>query len=172
MTYLENLQQELFYLIAPSGFAHKYYSFYEAHPEVEKELEVDQELLEKALLASGLDFRFIRASGFFESLEKYDDLEIGLSVAIHNSKLEFMLVLKTAERRIEWPFWGLAAEIELLRDADFEYFPRNPKLPVSSLDSLEETVNFGVTLYKQVKNLILSHRTAVVNEGFWNEVAA
>jgi hypothetical protein len=177
MTYLEDLRQELFYLLAPSGFASKYYGFYEAHREMEKELGVsfDQELLQKTLLASGLDFKFIGTKDFFESLEKFEGLEIGLNVASHNSKIEFVLVLKTADRRIEWPFWGLAAEIELLRDSDFEYFPRNPKLPVSSSETLEDTINFGVTLYKQVKDLILSHYkgwTPAVNAAFWDEAAA
>ncbi|MEI6046780.1 MAG: hypothetical protein WCS37_20715 [Chloroflexota bacterium] len=189
MTYLQELQQELFYLIAPSGFAGKYYHFYEAHSEVQREsglaFDFDHQwivpperladMLEETLLASGLDFKFSGAGDFFESLEKFEGLEIGLKVALHNSKIEFMLVLKTTDRRIEWPFWGLAAEIELLRDADFEYFPRNPKLPVSSPETLAEAVNFGVTLYNQVKGLILSHHqgwTLAVSQSFWNQAAA
>ncbi len=176
MAYLENLQQELFFILAPTRFSSKYYGFYETHSQIEVEpgVRFGLELLEEALLTSGLTFKYIGTEDFFETLEKWEGLEIGLKVALHNAKIKFVLVLKTGGRCIEWPFWGLAAEIELLRDSDFEYFPRNPKLPVSNPESLKETVNFGLTLYKQVREAILSHKkewsekTMVICECYWS----
>jgi hypothetical protein len=159
MPNLENLQEELFYILSSVDFGNRYYGFYEAHFDVKSQPDVNfyQEFLETTLLATGLDFKYSEEEEVFEYVDKRDKLEINLKVTIQNSKAAFALVLKTGGRAVEWPFWGLAAEVELLRDPDFEYFPRNPRLPATDPDTLQETVNFGVVLYKQAREAIFAH---------------
>jgi hypothetical protein len=178
MAYLETLQEELFDLLASLNFANKYYGYYETHFEIKSITSVsfDREFFEASLLASGLDFRFNEDEEVFEYVDKRNKLEINLKCTLKDCQVACVLVLKTRGRAVEWPFWGLAAEVELLRDPDFEYFPRNPKLPVSNLEDLQEAINFGVALYRQIREELFvyaeNEKNRAAKKRFWNRAAA
>lgn len=160
MTDRETLYAKLVELLTSIDFDRRYYDFYLSHRQNERKSMpgASQKDYEAALAITGLDFKYVKKDRFFSHIEKWENGDVGLKVAFPHSTVELILSVGIKDEKIGGPFPKLAREIGQRRDPDFSPSPASPKLPFSNEDELREAVRFGVSLFEDAKQVILSHK--------------
>lgn len=157
MTVKERLSSKLPELMLKIYFDKKYYEYYENCKNREKMTGCKREVFEAALSASYLKFKYYKKEDFFSYKEMHQKCEYILNIAFPYSTVELILSIKTKNGVIGGPFSKLAREVAQMRDPSFEYSPPYPKIPFSNIDELQEVVKFGVLLFEDAKQVILSY---------------
>lgn len=154
----ETLEGKLLELLAKIDLAKRYYGYYESHRDrEEKEMPgAGSEDFKAALATTPLDFKHSKKENFFSHTERHGSCTLIFNVAFRYSAVEFILSVKTKHGVIGGPYASLAYDVGQLRDPNFSPDPVYPKLPFSNADELREVVQFGVSLFEEVKPLILS----------------
>ncbi len=153
-----NESSQLLKLLASLKLDELYYSFYESHKHHEdaKERNITHSQLRQVFAELEFPVVFDKTEKFYLHRES-DENTIELCTALlHGSYIEFVLSVDVAEDHIGGPVPMLARRVAQLRDPNFEYSPRSPKLPASNLESLRETLAFGISLFKSIKATLQS----------------
>ena len=153
----EALDAKLVELLAGIDFAGRYYAYYAAVRQRARMPDVSQQELVEALAATSLDFKYNKKEKFFAHQEQTATCLVGLNIGFPISSAEFILNVKAAPGWLGGPYSVLARRIERLRDPDFEHDPYYPTLPFGNRDELRETVNFGVGLWQEAKQVIAAY---------------
>lgn len=157
MTVQNSLSSKITDLLSKIDFDKRYYEYYENCRSRRKMTSCSREDFETALSSTSRGFKYYKKENFFSYKEMHQKGEFILNVAFPYSTVEFILSIKTKDGAIGGPFSKLAREVAQLREPSFEYSPPYPKIPFSNLDELLEVVKFGVLLFEDAKQVILSY---------------
>jgi hypothetical protein len=114
--------------------------------------------LSAALASTGLEFRFERNEKFFGHSETTAGYRFILNALSTDARLELVLGLKTASGEvIGGPYAFLARNIGLLSGRSMPEGAPYPPLPFCDQTTLAESVQFGVSLFKDVRRAILAN---------------
>ena len=156
----ETATTQLLDFLESIGFARRYYAYYERVRGRGRAAVVSSEMLEGALAATGLDFKYRAREKFYQYREERGGIEVGLNVAFPSSLVEFILVCKTGAGHIGAPYTQLARDIMVRADPNFTFSPPSPKLPFSNEQELREALAFGVGLFQETKEVLLERGMA------------
>lgn len=151
----ESAKQRLIHALVGIHFSERYYRYYEQTCHRSPQKFMAHENIVKALISTGLDFKFDTREKFFYHREKHDAFQISLHVAFTSSAVEFILAVKTPVGHIGGPFSLLAEEVALRHDAGFSYSPPYPDPLFSDLQELREVILFGTSLFEDAKQAFL-----------------
>ena len=163
MTNREVLTERLLGLLAQIDFDRHYFGYYLAHADRKSSPMRAPSItaLKDALNQTALDFAYKSRERFFAHTEQHQQCVVGLNVALLGSSVEFILSVRTDAGYIGGPFPELARQVARKRDPEFTVSPASPKLPFSNEDQLREVVGFGVSLFEDA-------RDAIVSAGDWD----
>ena len=150
--------QKLLALLAAIEFDKRYFHFYETHKSAwGKDLPGHgRALFESVLQTSGLTFVYRAKENFFHHEERQRALMLTLNVSFSPFAADFILAIKTPTAVVGGPYAALAYNIGRWRDASFQYSPRAPRLPFSTMVELNEAISLGVTLFTETKSKLLT----------------
>ena len=152
----ETLTAKLLELLAGMNFASRYYEYCDRYSNRGPMPSYGRRDLETALATTSLEFQYHSKERFFS--HRANDEVVGLNVAFPHSKVELILTLATAAGDIGGTFAELAEQVALEQDPDFEHSPPYPLLPFSNEAELREAVQFGVSLFLDARQAILSYQ--------------
>jgi len=160
MTDRDAMQEKLTELLAAAGFDAKYYSFYaaqQAKHQGKGMSDANRSTFAAVLESTGLSFKYHAGEKFFEHTDPESSPPARLKIAFSTTRVELILGVKTAHGFVGGPFSVLAAAVGKSRDPSFSHTPPYPKLPFSNENELKEAVDFGVSLYGDVKARVARH---------------
>jgi hypothetical protein len=154
--YKQDSERKLLKALQKIDFDKKYYQYYEScsnRPEKSK-LKLDD--FESVLMSSSLDFKYDKREKFFGHKEIVAKYDVVFNIAFPYSCVELILSIKVDKPcKVGGPFPALARKIATLNNPNFNYSPYSPILPFSNYIELQDTVNFGITLFEEVKQVLL-----------------
>ncbi|HAG83791.1 MAG TPA: hypothetical protein DCL61_22245 [Cyanobacteria bacterium UBA12227] len=156
MTVQNKLSSKFYELLAGINFEKRYYEYYENCRGREKMAGYNRQDCEAVLASTSLEFKYYKKENFFSHKQVYKKNEFILNVAFPYSTVELIFSVKAKDEVIGGPFSLLARQVAQLREPNFEYSPPYPKIRFSNLDELQEAVKFGISLFEDVKQVILS----------------
>jgi hypothetical protein len=110
------------------------------------------------LASTGLEFRFERNEKFFGHSETAAGYRFILNALFTDARLEWVLGLKTASGKvIGGPYALLARNIRLRSGRSVPEGAPYPALPFCDQTTLAESVQFGVSLFNDVRHAILAN---------------
>ena len=150
---------KLLKLLEKIGFSQKYYDYYAKNSEFiysnQKHFTCTIKDFAAVLSTTALDFKYKKNERFFHHKQNYGKCELILNVAFPYTSVELIFYVKNEHEYVGGPFPKLAREVAQLSDPHFKYSPAAPKLPFSNRDELQQAVNFGVSLFKEIKQAII-----------------
>jgi hypothetical protein len=150
---------QLLKLLEKIDFSRKYYDYYAKNSELiysnQKRFTCTIKYFAAVGSTTALDFKYKTNERFFHHKQNYGNCELILNVAFPYSSVELIFYVKNEHGYVGGPFPKLAREVAQLSDPHFKYSPAAPKLPFSNKDELQQAVNFGISLFKEIKQAII-----------------
>jgi len=158
MTKSQLLTEQALEVLAKIDFAGRYYDYYKSRAEIEKKgnSTLNQEDFETVLSQSGMKFKYVKKDKFFSCKEISRSLSFELKIAFPYSTVELILSIKDGTEYFGGPFARIARQVAQVADPSFSPYPASPKLPFSNVEELQEAIQFGISLFKEVKITLLS----------------
>jgi len=157
---------KLLKLLEKMGFSQKYYDYYAKNIEVvfstQKRFTGTIKDFAAVLSTTSLDFKYLKNERFFHHRQNHGRGELILNISFSYSSVELIFYVKNGPEIIGGPFTKLAREVAQLSDPNFKYSLAAPKLPFSTRVELQQAVDFGVSLFKEIKQ-------AIINEEWWQK---
>ncbi|MBD2609890.1 hypothetical protein H6G94_01130 [Nostoc punctiforme FACHB-252] len=155
---------QLLELLNQINFSQKYYDYYAKSKEnsSQEKSVLKTEDFAAALSSTSLDFSYNKKERFFHYEENNNKWQFELNISFSKSYIE--LILSVENELLGYaggPFPKLAREAAQLSNPNFQYSPASPKIPFSNREELQEAVNFGVSLFEEIKQAILSKQNLV-----------
>lgn len=150
------LSRKLIEVLATVDFATRYYSFCDSQRAKVGETALTFKDFEAALRTMPLSVRYNSKEKFFLHEQADGPLHFSLRVAFTVSSIEMMLYLGIERAIVGGPFSVLAKQVAQLHNPNFNHSPAYPKLPFSDAEKLVDALQFGVSLFQDVKRAILS----------------
>ncbi|WP_407889377.1 hypothetical protein [Scytonema sp. NUACC26] len=155
----EKLSNQLIRVLNAINFSQRYYNFYEQKKEAisshKKKSMASYEDLAAALSSISQDFKYYKKENLITYKETFDKWEFVLNIAFTFSYVELILSIKNEHEYAGGPFPKLAREAAQLSDPEFKYSPASPKIPFSNPTEFLSAVNFGISVFQEVKQAIL-----------------
>lgn len=145
-------------LLRGIDFGRRYYTFCDQHAGKSADKAITRADYERALTATGLTFRFDHREQFFGHRETVGELGLTFNVLIRHGDLELVLAIDGANGRTGGTFHGLAHQVQLLDDPEFQHSPKYPRVPFHTHDELETAARFAIDLYRDVRALVTEER--------------
>jgi hypothetical protein len=154
--YRQESERKFLKILQKIDFDKKYYQYYENCSNRLEKSNLKLDAFESVLISSSLDFKYDKREKFFGHKETVAKHDVVFNVAFPYSCVELILSVKVAEScKVGGPFPALARKVARLNDPNFNYSPYSPVLPFSNYVELQDTVNFGIALFEEVKQKLL-----------------
>lgn len=152
----DSLSTELIKLLEQVDFGRRYFDCYAAISAREGRVvfEVDRTTAEAVLAEAGLGFKYFTKESFFRYREKRRGYNLLFHVSFRYSSMECGFYIRGDWGVIGGPWSVLARQVIEMREPNFEPSPAAPKLPFSTMAELREVVDFGVSLFREVRDVI------------------
>ncbi|MEC4815532.1 MAG: hypothetical protein SAK29_19985 [Scytonema sp. PMC 1069.18] len=155
----EKLSNQMIQVLNAIHFPQRYYNFYEQKKEAisshKKKSMASHKDLVAAFSSMSLDFKYYQKENLMTHKEKFEQWELVLNIAFTFDYVELILSIKNEHEYAGGPFPKLAREAAQLLDPEFKYSPASPKIPFSNLTEFLSAVNFGISVFQEVKQAIL-----------------
>jgi hypothetical protein len=151
----EKLSKELLYLLKKIDFADRYYQFYETTRDRPK-MKDFKDQLKDILSSTNPPFKYVRKEDFYVYREDHEACIFFLKASFRYSQIEWILEIELGEHYLGGPFTFLAEQAKQIDDPDFAYAPLAPRPHFSDLEELREAVDFGVSLFEDTKEAVLT----------------
>ena len=149
---------KLIVLLHGIDFGRRYYAFCDEHKGKSPDRAIARADYEQALAATGLSFSFDAREKFFGHRETAGELKLTLNVLIGHGDLELVLAIESPRGKTGGTFHGLAYQVQLLDQPEFQHSPKYPRIPFHSSQELQAAAQFAVGLYQQARALIIEER--------------
>ena len=139
-------------------FDQRYYQFFEDHKNVEEILDINaaRVITGNALKAVTQTAKYDTKEKFFRFQEEVPPYTISYTIAFgHGTKIELICTIRSAEGKAGGTAHGIARKVARLRDPNFEYSPRYPRLPYGNEDELNEAIKFSLSLFNDIKHVVV-----------------
>lgn len=143
-------------LLTRIDFGGRYYDFCDRHAGAHPDPRLSHADHEKAISATGLDFKYDKRERFFGHRESIKGTTLYLNISLAHPDVELILAFDTPVGRVGGTFQGLAAAAEALSRPGCQHQPPYPRLPFRTFDDLHDALQFGVGLYNEVRALIIA----------------
>lgn len=150
------LSDKLIRLLSKVNFDSRYYEYYESCKDRSSGIKMKPDVLAPLLETQGLDFEYNKKEKFYSHKEDHEQFTLVFNIALLQSSLEMLLYLNVGSETVGGPFPRLARQVAVLSRPDFKYAPASPKIPIESLDDASQAINFGVSLFEDARQSILS----------------
>jgi hypothetical protein len=152
----QKLGQKLFKTLRRINFDKKYYGYCESHSDRTEKSNLKLSDFESVLMSTSLNFKYDKREKFFGHKETLENHTIVFNIAFSSCRVEIILSIIVNEScTIGDPFSALARRVARLDDPNFEYSPRYPEFPFSNYLELQDAVNFGISLFEEIKQGLL-----------------
>jgi hypothetical protein len=143
---------KLLKILQKINFDKKYYQYYEECSNHSEKSNLKLDDFESVLMSIPLDFKYDKREKFFGHKTTVLEHDVIFNVAFPYSCVELILSIRVDEMcKVGGPFPSLSRKVARLSDPDFSYSPYSPVLPFSNYFELQEAVNFGISLFEEIK---------------------
>ena len=151
----DRLQKKLVKQLATIDFGKRYYAFQKKHKGdcMDSYAAAD---IRDALDQFPMKFTHNKRENFYSSAEKHDGFRLWLNIRVTDAVVEFVLNLEKGAICIGGPFAGLAEEVVALRGRANVPNPAWPRPAFATLEELSEILKFGIALFQEAREVILS----------------
>lgn len=147
-------QTRLLQTLVKIGFAEAYYACCDAHPRGIS-WEPTPEAVAAVLARTDLTFKYKKGERVFSTAETIGTVTVGLNLRVAQSTVEAVLLFKTVAGHLGSPFAGIARDVMLLSNPEFDRSPPYPRPWYSDQAGIDAILPGLVTLFKRSKAELL-----------------
>jgi hypothetical protein len=154
----ELIKNKLIERFSEIDLANKYYGYYEKNKVNEGVVLTGRDEIKEKIKKLPVAFKYDKKDKFYYFEGESGGLEYRIKIAVlYDNYLELIYGIKHEGEYVGGVLTGFAREVARLKDKDFQYDPRSPKIPFSTPDQLEDALNFSFQLFQDMTKVLVDH---------------